>query len=83
MTLPIQNTAAEPHVADRSTVVFSDAPQIRKEWMGERTDYPRDKTIAQLFEEVAAQYPASIAAVCGSRKLTYLELNAAANSLAH
>jgi aspartate racemase len=82
MTLPIQNTAAEPHVADRATVVFSDALQIRKEWMGERTDYPRDKTIAQLFEEVASKYPGSIAAVCGSRKLTYLELNAAADSLA-
>ena len=50
--------------------------------LGERTDYPREKTIAQLFEEVAWQYPGSIATVCGSRKLSYSELNARANYLA-
>jgi len=48
-----------------------------------QTDYPREKTVAQLFEEVTARYPNSLAVVSGDRQLTYAELNARANRLAH
>jgi aspartate racemase len=57
-------------------------PGISEAWTGERTDYPRDSTIARLFEEVVSQYPRRIALASGSRRLTYSELNVAANSLA-
>ena len=57
-------------------------PQIKKMLTANRTDYPREKTISQLFEEIAAQYPRKMAVVSGPRKLTYADLNARANYLA-
>ncbi|MET4389869.1 amino acid adenylation domain-containing protein [Bradyrhizobium sp. F1.4.3] len=56
--------------------------QVRA-WNGPRTEYPRDRTVAQLFEEVVASSPNSIALEIGSRRLTYAELNSRANQLAH
>ncbi|ROR25864.1 non-ribosomal peptide synthase protein (TIGR01720 family)/amino acid adenylation domain-containing protein [Mobilisporobacter senegalensis] len=46
------------------------------------SDYPRDKTIVQLFEEQVARTPDNTAVVCGDEKLSYAELNARANKLA-
>lgn len=45
-------------------------------------DYPRDKTITQLFEEQVEKTPDNIAVVFENQKLTYRELNQRANSLA-
>ncbi len=45
-------------------------------------DYPRDKTITQLFEEQVEKTPDNIAVVFEDQKLTYRELNQRANSLA-
>jgi amino acid adenylation domain-containing protein len=42
-----------------------------------------DRCIHQLFEAQAAQTPTAIAAVCGGAALTYGELNARADRLAH
>lgn len=52
-------------------------------WAGARTDYPRSKTIAQLFEQIADTNGDETALVCNSRRLTYSELNRRANRLAH
>ena len=46
-------------------------------------DYPKDKTIHQLFEEQVARTPNNIAVVFEDKKLTYQELNSKANQLAH
>ena len=46
-------------------------------------DYPRDKTITQLFEEQVDKTPDNIAVVFEDQKLTYRELNERANSLAN
>jgi len=45
--------------------------------------YPRGKTIQCLFEERAARAPERPAAVFGDQQLTYAQLNARANQLAH
>lgn len=45
-------------------------------------DYPKDKTVAELFEEQVKNVPEKIAVVFENDKLTYAELNARANSLA-
>ncbi|MGG4428707.1 amino acid adenylation domain-containing protein, partial [Bacillus velezensis] len=45
------------------------------------SDYPRDKTIVQLFEEQVARTPHNTAVVCGNEQLSYAELNARANQL--
>lgn len=46
-------------------------------------DYPKDKTISQLFEEQVEKTPDNIAVVFGDQQLTYRELNERANSLAN
>ncbi|RUL69472.1 non-ribosomal peptide synthetase [Dyella choica] len=51
-----------------------------------RTDVPsRDTlpTVAELFEQQAAQTPSVVALACNDRRFTYAELNARANQLAH
>jgi len=48
-----------------------------------KMDYPKDKTIAQLFEEQVEKTPDNIAVVFENQKLTYKELNEKANSLAN
>jgi len=45
-------------------------------------DYPREKTIQELFEEQVAKTPDNIAVVYVERQLTYRELNKKANQLA-
>ena len=46
-------------------------------------DFPRNKTVHQLFEEQAAKTPEHIAVVFEEEKITYCELNQKANQLAH
>ena len=46
-------------------------------------EYPKDKTIVQLFEEQVQQNPNNIAVVYEDTQLTYEELNSKANQLAH
>lgn len=46
-------------------------------------DYPSDKCVHQLFEEVAANIPNEIAAVFEGASYTYAEINRMANCIAH
>jgi amino acid adenylation domain-containing protein/FkbH-like protein len=48
-----------------------------------QADYPRELCAHQLFEQRVAESPDSIAAVMGTDRLTYHELNARANQLAN
>ena len=56
--------------------------KILNEFNNTKLDYPKDKTIVQLFEEQVKQTPDNIAVVFEDQKLTYKELNEKANSLA-
>ena len=56
--------------------------QILKEWNDTQVDYPKDKCIHQLFEEQVKKTPDSIAVVYENERMTYSELNVAANRLA-
>jgi surfactin family lipopeptide synthetase A len=47
-----------------------------------KADYPRDKTIVQLFEEQVQKTPGVAALVSGEQQLTYRELNERSNQLA-
>lgn len=47
-----------------------------------QVDYPKEKTITQLFEEQVERTPDKIAVVFEGQKLTYRELNEKANQLA-
>jgi non-ribosomal peptide synthetase component F len=56
--------------------------QIIIDWNKTDADYPKDKTIHQLFEEQVKQTPNNIAVVFEDQQLTYQQLNEEANQLA-
>src|SRR6266511_1933661 len=53
------------------------------EWNDTRTEYPRNKTIHQLFEEEAVRTPEAPAVRFGGQTVTYRELNERANQIAY
>ena len=53
------------------------------EWNATDREYPREATLAQLFEAQVRRSPGVIALVDGTERLSYAELNARANQLAH
>ncbi|WP_419588969.1 condensation domain-containing protein, partial [Thiolapillus sp.] len=57
--------------------------QLLVEYNDTKVDYPKDKCIHQLFEEQVKLNPNNIAVVYEDEKLTYKELNAKSNQLAH
>ncbi|HEU4885132.1 MAG TPA: amino acid adenylation domain-containing protein, partial [Longimicrobium sp.] len=57
--------------------------QVVEEWNRTDAEYPADSPIHRLFEEQAARTPHASAVVHENRSLTYAELNARANRLAH
>ncbi len=56
--------------------------QTLADWSLTTTEYPRDSSIAQLFEAEAERHPGSIALRFEDEELTYRELNQRANQLA-
>ncbi|MFB2919272.1 MULTISPECIES: amino acid adenylation domain-containing protein, partial [Aerosakkonema] len=57
--------------------------QLLVDWNDTTKEYPQDKCIHQLFEEQVERTPDAVAVVFEGEKLTYRELNAKANQLAH
>jgi amino acid adenylation domain-containing protein len=57
--------------------------QLLVEWNDAQAEYPRDKCIHHLFEEQVEKTPDAVALVFEDERLTYRELNARANQLAH
>ena len=52
------------------------------QWAGTCTDYPREKTVAALFEQVSAEFPDRVALSFRDANISYSELNRRANLLA-
>ncbi|MDR1969185.1 MAG: amino acid adenylation domain-containing protein [Burkholderiaceae bacterium] len=80
----------EAMVADESQVVaridLLDEAERRllvEEWNAIQADYRQDKCIHELFEAQAERTPQATAVVYEERALSYVELNARANRLAH
>lgn len=57
--------------------------KILYEFNDTKTDYPKDKSVIELFEEQVEKTPDNIALVFEDKKLTYKELNEKANSVAN
>ena len=54
-----------------------------KQWNDTATNYPQTACINELFEQQVELTPAAVAVIFGDPELTYRELNARANQLAH
>jgi amino acid adenylation domain-containing protein len=52
-------------------------------WNDTATDYPSDKTLVDLFEQIVSKTPDNIAVVFENQQLSYRELNLQSNQLAH
>jgi len=66
-----------------SMVSKDEAHQIIGEFNDTYMDYPRDKTVVQLFEDQVKKTPDHLAIVFEDEQLTYHEFNMQANILAH
>jgi amino acid adenylation domain-containing protein/non-ribosomal peptide synthase protein (TIGR01720 family) len=70
-------------IADVRLLGEDEERRILTEWNDTARPYPLAHTIHQLFEAQAERAPTTVALVCGEERLTYAELNARANRLAH
>jgi amino acid adenylation domain-containing protein len=74
-----------PDTAMRRIGVLPEAErrQVLYDWNATRADYPRDRCLHELFEAQVARSPEADAVVWDGKRLSYAELNARANRLAH
>ncbi|HEX2187603.1 MAG TPA: amino acid adenylation domain-containing protein, partial [Longimicrobiaceae bacterium] len=57
--------------------------QLLEAWNRTEAGYPAERCVHELFEAQVERTPEAVAVVCGEASLTYRELNARANRLAH
>ncbi|MCW3112576.1 MAG: linear pentadecapeptide gramicidin synthetase LgrD, partial [Segetibacter sp.] len=57
--------------------------QLLTEFNDTASDYPKDKSIAELFEDQVIKSPKAIAVLFEEEEMTYEELNARSNQFAH
>ncbi|MBT6046859.1 MAG: AMP-binding protein, partial [Candidatus Scalindua sp.] len=63
-------------------ILTKEENQLLIEWNATEAEYPRDKTLYELFEEQVKKTPDNVAVVFEDKQLTYKELNKRANQLA-
>jgi amino acid adenylation domain-containing protein len=78
----LENAPATP-LSSLDVMPQAERHRLLVEWNDTATDYPRDQCIHQLFQAQAARTPEAVAVVFEDQQLTYAELNARANQLAH
>ena len=80
----LRSAAADPDrpVSSLTLLTEPEERQIRVEFNDTATDYPRSRTVAELFEAEAAKTPDAPAVVSENGTLTYADLNRKANRLA-
>jgi amino acid adenylation domain-containing protein len=81
----LTSVVADPLAPIGALEILTDAERRRLviELNDTEAGYPSDRCFHQLFEEQVARAPENVAVICEDRKLTYRELNARANQLAH
>ncbi|MBN3889965.1 MAG: amino acid adenylation domain-containing protein [Nostoc sp. JL31] len=73
----------ELRLSELSLLTEAEKRQLLVEWNDTQVNYPQDQCIHQLFEAQVERTPDSIAVVFADQQLSYHELNARANQLAH
>lgn len=72
----------EPPVSALPVVTSADTRQLA-EWNATAADYPRQSTLVHLFDAQVTRTPEAVAVSVEGAALTYAQLNARANKLAH
>jgi amino acid adenylation domain-containing protein len=84
LTAYLQSAIAAPEQrAAAVSLLTSRERQVLAEWNATERAYPRETSLAELFEAQEERTPGAIAVVYGEQRLTYRELNQRANQLAH
>jgi amino acid adenylation domain-containing protein/non-ribosomal peptide synthase protein (TIGR01720 family) len=73
----------EAAIGELEILSANEQQQLLIEFNNTQTEYPKHQCIHQLFEDWAAKTPEQIAVVFEDQQLTYTQLNARANQLAH
>ncbi len=81
----LEAVVADPMVKLKDLPLLTQAErhQLLVEWNDTKAQYPSDKCIHQLFEDQVQRSPDAVALVFQDQQLTYAQLNAKANQLAH
>ena len=74
---------ADRPIGNLEMLAPSERQRIVGEWTKTVPEYPREKCLQQLFEEQVERTPEKVAIVFEDQQLTYRELNARANQMAH
>ncbi|HEU4558162.1 MAG TPA: amino acid adenylation domain-containing protein, partial [Longimicrobium sp.] len=81
----LEQAAADADVRLSRLELLGEAERARvlEEWSRTEAQDPADRCIHELFQAQAARTPGAVAVVLGGAELTYAELDARANRLAH
>src|SRR5437879_5358242 len=73
----------EQHLSELPLLTEAERQLLLVEWNNTATDYPKNQCLHQLVEGQVARTPDALAVVFEEQHLTYRDLNARANQLAH
>jgi amino acid adenylation domain-containing protein len=73
----------DTRIAELPLLTPAEEHQLLIDWNATATDYPREQTVHGLFEAQVARTPQAVAVRFDELSLSYAELNARANRLAH
>ncbi|MGZ3459406.1 MAG: non-ribosomal peptide synthetase, partial [Archangium sp.] len=81
----LEELVSQPERPVRSVCLLSaeERQRVLVEWNHSPSSYPRESTLNEVFEQRAATHPEAIALEFGEQRLTYRQLDEAANRLAH
>ncbi|WP_414588179.1 amino acid adenylation domain-containing protein, partial [Scytonema sp. PCC 10023] len=81
----LEAVVVNPHqkVSELPLLTATERHQLLREWNSTQADYPKQLCLHELFEQQVQKTPDAVAVVFDSQQLTYSELNAKANQLAH
>lgn len=83
-TTLLEGIAADPaqSLATLPLLTEKERNQLLVEWNNTRVEYPRDLCLHHLVESAARRSPDGVAVACGSKTLTYRELDRRSNAVA-
>lgn len=81
----LENIVAEPdeNIATLPLLTETQQNEIIAAGRGELSEFPREQTIQQLFEQQVVRTPDDVALIFGNERLSFRELNVRANQLAY